>query len=112
MARANNARLARRDEIPITEPASSINVYGGSLPRMTAEHNPIPPLVGGHYVLDLINTVEPRAVVAERVDRLAEPADLVTWAVRAGVIDDTEAAAVKAAWNASAVAGTQALAAS
>jgi predicted RNA-binding Zn ribbon-like protein len=79
---------------------------------MTAEHNPIPPLVGGHYVLDLINTVEPRAVVAERVDRLAEPADLVTWAVRAGVIDDTEAAAVKAAWNASAVAGTQALAAS
>jgi predicted RNA-binding Zn ribbon-like protein len=79
---------------------------------MTAEHNPIPPLVGGHPVLDLINTVEPRAAVADRLDRLAEPADLVTWARRAGVIDDDEAAAVNAAWNASAVAGTQALAAS
>jgi predicted RNA-binding Zn ribbon-like protein len=78
---------------------------------MTAEHNPIPPLVGGHCVLDLINSVEPRAAVAERVDRLAEPADLVAWAVRAGVIDEGEAEAVRAAWNASAVAGTQALAA-
>jgi predicted RNA-binding Zn ribbon-like protein len=79
---------------------------------MTAEHNPIPALVGGHYVLDLVNTVEPRAAVAARVDRLAEPVDLVAWALRAGVIDEAEADAVRAAWNASAVAGTQALAAS
>ena len=78
---------------------------------MTAEHNPIPALVGGHFVLDLVNTVEPRAAVAGRVDRLAEPADLLAWALRAGVLDGAEADAVRAAWEASAVAGTQALAA-
>jgi len=78
---------------------------------MTAAHNPIPALVGGHCVLDLINTVEPRAAVADRVDRLAEPADLVAWALRAGVVDRAEAEAIAAAWSASAVAGTQALAA-
>jgi predicted RNA-binding Zn ribbon-like protein len=78
---------------------------------MTAEHNSIPPLVGGHPVLDLVNTVEPRAAVADRVERLTEPAELLAWAVRAGVIDAAEAEAVRAAWDASPVSATQALAA-
>jgi predicted RNA-binding Zn ribbon-like protein len=78
---------------------------------MTAEHNSIPPLVGGHPVLDLVNTVEPRAAVADRMERLTEPVDLLAWAVRAGVIDRAEADAVRAAWDASPVSATQALAA-
>lgn len=78
---------------------------------MTTEHNPIPALVGGHFVLDLVNTVEPRAAVADRVDRLAEPADLLAWARRAEVVDAAEAKTIKAVWDASAVAGMQALAA-
>jgi predicted RNA-binding Zn ribbon-like protein len=76
---------------------------------MTTEHNPIPPLVGGHFVLDLVNTVEPRANVADRLERLADPEDLVAWAVRAQVIGGAEAEAVRQAWAASATAGQQAL---
>jgi predicted RNA-binding Zn ribbon-like protein len=71
--------------------------------------NVIPPLVGGHVVLDLINTVEPRAAVADRLERLATPADLLDWAHRAQVVDAAEADAVRAAWAASATAGRQAL---
>jgi predicted RNA-binding Zn ribbon-like protein len=78
---------------------------------MTAEHNSIPPLVGGHPVLDLVNTVEPRAAVADRMERLSQPDDLLAWALRAGVVDAAEADAVRAAWNASPVSATQALAA-
>jgi len=78
---------------------------------MTAEHNSIPPLVGGHPVLDLVNTVEPRAAAADRMERLTEPLDLLAWAARAGVIDAAEADAVRAAWDASPVSATQALAA-
>jgi predicted RNA-binding Zn ribbon-like protein len=78
---------------------------------MTAGHNSIPPLVGGHPVLDLVNTVEPRAAVADRMERLTEPAELLAWAVRAGVVDATEAETVRAAWAASPVSATQALAA-
>ena len=76
---------------------------------MTVEHKSIPPLVGGHTVLDLVNTVEPRAAVADRMERLTEPADLLAWALRAEVVDATEAEAVRAAWAASAVSATQAL---
>jgi predicted RNA-binding Zn ribbon-like protein len=76
---------------------------------MTTEHNPIPPLVGGHFVLDLVNTVEPRADVADRLERLAEPVDLLDWAVRAQVIGGAEAESVRLAWASSATAGQQAL---
>jgi predicted RNA-binding Zn ribbon-like protein len=78
---------------------------------MVAEHNSIPPLVGGHLVLDLVNTVEPRAAVADRMERLTEPVKLLAWAMRAGVIDAAEAEAVRTAWDASPVSATQALAA-
>ena len=76
---------------------------------MTTERNLIPPLVGGHCVLDLINTVEPRAAVADRLERLTGPADLLAWAQRAEVINAAEAVSVQAAWDTSSTAATQAL---
>jgi predicted RNA-binding Zn ribbon-like protein len=67
---------------------------------MTTEHNSIPALVGGHCVLDLVNTVEPRAEVADRLERLTDPAELLRWAARAEVVDAGEVAATEAAWAA------------
>jgi predicted RNA-binding Zn ribbon-like protein len=69
------------------------------------------PLVAGHPALDLVNTVEPRLPVAERHDHLAAPADLLTWAQRADVIDAGEAAAVQALWGSSPATAVRALAA-
>ena len=44
-------------------------------------------LVGGHQVLDLVNTVAPRhaAHAGERADALTDTTDLVIWARRTGV---------------------------
>ncbi|MFI7128749.1 CGNR zinc finger domain-containing protein [Nonomuraea sp. NPDC050153] len=59
------------------------------------------PLVGGHPALDLVNTVE-RGVPApgsEPRDHVAEPAALLLWASRAGLIDDSDARAVAGAWD-------------
>jgi predicted RNA-binding Zn ribbon-like protein len=56
-------------------------------------------LVGGHPVLDLVNSVE-RGVPApgtEPRDFLGTGADLVRWAERTGVVSPTEAAAVRSA---------------
>jgi predicted RNA-binding Zn ribbon-like protein len=56
-------------------------------------------LVGGHPVLDLVNTVE-RGVPApgaEPRDFLATDGDLVLWAERTGAVSGAEAAAVRAA---------------
>lgn len=60
------------------------------------------PLVGGHVALDLVNTVEPRLPVATAQsgrDHLTDPEALLTWATRAGLADDGDAAAVRAAWE-------------
>ena len=56
------------------------------------------PLVSGHPVLDLVNTVEPRTSGPPERDHLARPADLLAWARRAGVVDDPEADAVAGTW--------------
>lgn len=67
-------------------------------------------MVGGHPAIDLVNTVEPRLPVAGRHDHLDTPAALLTWARRAGLVDEPEAAAVTRAWSESAEAAGSALA--
>jgi predicted RNA-binding Zn ribbon-like protein len=71
--------------------------------------NPSPRLVGGHPVVDLVNTVEPRLPGAAPREHLADPAGLLRWALRAGVVDDAEAAAIRAAWAAAPPAAVRAL---
>ena len=44
------------------------------------------PLVGGRLCLDFVNTTGARASAAPR-ERLRVPADLLTWAGRAGLLD-------------------------
>jgi predicted RNA-binding Zn ribbon-like protein len=67
------------------------------------------PLVGGHPALDLVNTVERGR--GERRDHLTDPMALLTWALRAGLIDDGEARAVADDWERDPAAGLAALAA-
>jgi predicted RNA-binding Zn ribbon-like protein len=67
------------------------------------------PLVGGHPALDLVNTVERGR--GERRDHLTDPTALLTWASRAGLIDDGEARAVADAWERDPASGRAALAA-
>ena len=67
------------------------------------------PLVAGHPVLDLVNTVEPRGDGPPERDHLAAPHDLLVWAGRAGIVDADEAARVGAAWSADPRAATHAL---
>ncbi|HTF11455.1 MAG TPA: CGNR zinc finger domain-containing protein [Asanoa sp.] len=67
------------------------------------------PLVAGHPVLDLVNTVEPRGDEPPERDHLASPHDLLVWAGRAGIVGTEEAARVGAAWSADAPAAQQAL---
>lgn len=66
-------------------------------------------IVGGHPALDMINTVTPRPAGTDHAEALRDPADLLIWARRAGVVDAAEADAVAATWRASPSAGTQAL---
>jgi predicted RNA-binding Zn ribbon-like protein len=44
-------------------------------------------LIGGHTALDLVNTVSWRQNSSRWRENLAQPADLLTWCRRAGVID-------------------------
>ncbi|MFI5955773.1 CGNR zinc finger domain-containing protein [Cryptosporangium sp. NPDC051539] len=70
-------------------------------------------IVGGHVALDLVNTVEPRTPEGtEFREHLNSPTDLMSWAVRLGILTDTESEQVRAAWDASPTAGEQALRAS
>jgi predicted RNA-binding Zn ribbon-like protein len=68
------------------------------------------PLVGGHPALDLVNTVEPRLPAADRHDHLATPRALLTWARRAGLADEHEAAGIGQAWSQDPEAAASALA--
>ena len=65
------------------------------------------PLVGGHPALDLVNTVERGR--GERRDHLTDPTALLTWAFRAGLVDDGEARAVADAWERDPASGLAAL---
>jgi predicted RNA-binding Zn ribbon-like protein len=56
-------------------------------------------IVGGHPALDLVNTVAPRGPADVRVEYLSSPADLLTWAERAGVISASEASEIAEAWS-------------
>jgi predicted RNA-binding Zn ribbon-like protein len=56
------------------------------------------PLAGGHLALDLVNTVEPRIAGEDQTDHLRNPADLLVWARRVDLIDESEAAEVAQAW--------------
>jgi predicted RNA-binding Zn ribbon-like protein len=67
------------------------------------------PLVAGHPALDLVNTVEPRLPLAGRHEHLAVPHDALTWALRAGLVDQADAAAITEAWTSSPAAGDRAL---
>jgi predicted RNA-binding Zn ribbon-like protein len=68
-------------------------------------------LVGGHPALDLVNTVEPRVpqAGARPHDHFADPAAVLTWARRAGLVDAAEAEAAGRLWAAQPGAGEQAL---
>jgi predicted RNA-binding Zn ribbon-like protein len=67
------------------------------------------PLVGGHPALDLVNTVERGR--GERRDHLTDPPALLTWALRAGLVDHGEARAVADSWERDPAAGPATLAA-
>lgn len=67
-------------------------------------------MVGGHPAIDLVNTVEPRLPVAGRHDHLDTPAALLSWARRAGLADEAEAAEISRAWSESPEAADSALA--
>jgi predicted RNA-binding Zn ribbon-like protein len=66
---------------------------------MTADRIRDLPLVGGHVVLDLVNTVEPRIMNTDGQDHLTSPASLLTWARRTSLLDEAEAAQVAASWE-------------
>lgn len=59
-----------------------------------------PRLVGGHPVLDLLNTVEWRGS-ANPVERLVDHAEVIAWSAAAGLVDAAEAAALAEAAAAS-----------
>jgi predicted RNA-binding Zn ribbon-like protein len=54
-------------------------------------------LIGGHTALDLVNTVSWRQNSSRWRENLAQPADLLTWCRRAGVIDHRAHAALNLA---------------
>ncbi len=68
-------------------------------------------LVGGHPALDLVNTVEPRVPQADvrPHDHLADPAALLAWARRAGLVDVAEGEEAGRVWAAQPGAGERAL---
>ncbi len=74
---------------------------------MTVEGIEDLPLVGGHVALDLVNTVEPRALHTKLQttlqtngrDHLTSPAALLSWARRTSLLDEAEAGEVAATWE-------------
>jgi predicted RNA-binding Zn ribbon-like protein len=54
-------------------------------------------LIGGHIALDLVNTVSWRRDPSRLRENLVQPADLLTWCQRAGVIDRCSHAALSLA---------------
>ena len=70
-------------------------------------------LVGGHPALDLVNTVAPRLVDgSDGHEYLNDPGDLLAWSRRAGIVSESDEAAVGTAWRATPGTANQALRAS
>ena len=53
------------------------------------------PLLGGHPVLDFVNTVDNRVTPTAESDALQSYGDLLAWSVRAGVLSEDEAAPLR-----------------
>jgi predicted RNA-binding Zn ribbon-like protein len=68
------------------------------------------PFVGGHPVLDLVDTISWRLDPPRTVDRLPTPDLLAAWAAGAAVVDPSESGVVDAAVAADPVAARRALA--
>jgi len=99
---------SQRDRFPGAL-ATYVLSFDGSMDVMTAPGIADLPLVGGHPALDLVNTVEPRLPAAGRHEHLAAPRDALTWALRARLVDQAEAAAITGAWTDSPAAADRAL---
>jgi predicted RNA-binding Zn ribbon-like protein len=67
-------------------------------------------IVAGHPALDLANTVAPRPPAAPRQEFLPDPAALLQWALRIGVVDGAEGRRIDRAWSRSPGAAEAALA--
>jgi predicted RNA-binding Zn ribbon-like protein len=68
-------------------------------------------LVGGHPALDLVNTMEPRALLpgCRQHDHLVDASALLTWATRAGLVSQAEAEGVAGVWAGDAAASQRVL---
>jgi predicted RNA-binding Zn ribbon-like protein len=68
-------------------------------------------IVGGHPALELVNTVSPRVAggAADEQDYIGVPGELLAWSRRTGLLDDSEVAAVAAAWRSAPATAEQAL---
>ncbi|MFC0526944.1 CGNR zinc finger domain-containing protein [Phytohabitans kaempferiae] len=74
---------------------------------MSEERKPVLRIVGGHPVLDLVNTVTPRRPGG--TEHLPSPTALLAWSRRVGLVDAGEAHGVSAAWRARSGSAGQAL---
>ena len=69
-----------------------------------------PRLVGGHVVLDLVNTVAPRLPGrSDHVEYIATPRDLLAWARRVRLVSETESESIREGWAASPAGAAKAL---
>lgn len=69
-----------------------------------------PRLVGGHVVLDLVNTVAPRLPGrSDHVEYIATPQDLLAWARRVRLVSETEVESIRESWAASPAGAAKAL---
>lgn len=74
---------------------------------MAEERKPDLRIVGGHPVLDLVNTVTPRRPGGQ--EHLTSPSELLAWSQRVGLADAGEARVISAAWRARSGSAGQAL---
>jgi predicted RNA-binding Zn ribbon-like protein len=74
---------------------------------VTEERKPELRIVGGHPVLDLVNTVTPRRPGGQ--EHLNSPTTLLAWSQRVGLVDAGEARAIGTAWRARSGSAGQAL---
>jgi len=78
---------------------------------MSDDGNEVFRIVGGHPALDLVNTVSPRVAggAADERDYIPDSGALLDWSRRIGLLDEGEAASVRAAWGIAPGVGEQAL---
>ncbi|MEH0929648.1 CGNR zinc finger domain-containing protein [Micromonospora sp. CPCC 205558] len=93
------AMAKRRTWLPspgLSQRITAFGGLGGSLVAMPLDVCQLP-MVGGHPVLDLVNTLERGGDSPH--DFLSDSSALLRWSVQAGVINDAEADQVGAAWR-------------